>query len=238
MKGRIFINLLPSRSVRGVGAEFFSAMIESLPRVAPEKYGKTEPLKIPFDPDRLEDVGECWADDMFWRNPKSKSYGNVLHSYGHDHTTCKMYFDARFAGDVALVEFFRRVCILQTVDYGSLHLIEKGADEEDSVFEGIYSHDLEEGLPGIPWLACYGKPYVDALGDERLLSAPGNRTESPREGLILVQATERIGEIAEDRPRFQELRQRVKSHLGEDMFVDYGGAGRKKCRVPKFEFTK
>jgi hypothetical protein len=84
--------------------------------------------------------------------------------------------------------------------------------------------NIGEGLAYPPWKAWYGKPYVDAVGRDKLLSAPCYyNKEYP--SAILVCLYEKPSEWQEKNNL--EMAERFKKHVGPEYFFDQKNPGRK-----------
>ncbi len=80
----------------------------------------------------------------------------------------------------------------------------------------------------------FGRPYVEEIGRERLLSAPAYRVEAIGEAGVAIQLTEDPFDALRFEAPFLEARERVKHHLGEDLFFRLGADGNPlPCRVPR-----
>ena len=74
--------------------------------------------------------------------------------------------------------------------------------------------DVRRHLPGVYWLNLFGRPYVDLIGRDTLLSAPGDVREL--EGAVLLRP---YGQPERWRDALH-VKARLREHLGEDVFFD------------------
>ena len=100
---------------------------------------------------------------------------------------------------------------------------------------GPFIHELRRYLPDLCWANVFGVVYVEMFGKDRLLSAPVSAATELPYGGIYLQLTQSPLDVIQSFSRYKEVRDRVKSHLGPDAFLDpvRGTAGR--YRVPSFE---
>ena len=76
----------------------------------------------------------------------------------------------------------------------------------------------EECLPNLYWAQVFGPPWVELFGADTLASTPAHRVEEVAPGHWLVQLTERLADVVEDRAGFERVRAAAKVHLGADAF--------------------
>lgn len=239
MKKKIFINFLTCETIKRsfFSESFFSKMNEHLTQVLPKKYGNVEPLNVDFHLQNLQELAELWSEDIFWRNKEVNGYGNVLHSFGDGHTASKLYFDAKCIDSESYIDFFIEASSLFKVDYSSLHLFGEVTNKSDEYFQGISSYDLESFLPGIPWAACYGKPYINLFGEKKILSLPIFRVKRLNDDLIFCQLTEKIEDVITDYENFEKMRKTIIKHLGKEFFLDMTNPKRR-CKAPIFRYLE
>jgi len=94
--------------------------------------------------------------------------------------------------------------------------------------------NLRIRCPELKWMTIFGAPYIDLFGREKLLSTPCHKVHLISDSLIGLQLVESIyDEIPSG------LRRTVKSHLGEEAFVEEGkGIKRYKTGLtPEFDFS-
>ena len=89
-------------------------------------------------------------------------------------------------------------------------------------------------LPGVPWAACYGKPYIDLFGKKKLLSLPIHVCKEIAPDLIYCQLTDRLLDAVDNLSLIDERRKPVYEILGRDAFFDPADEERQ-GRVPEFK---
>jgi hypothetical protein len=75
--------------------------------------------------------------------------------------------------------------------------------------------DFGRFLPGVFWLNFFGRRYRGLIGDDRLRSAPAERVEMIDDGVLIAVAGD---PAAWDTPEYAVSEQRVRSHLGTELF--------------------
>jgi hypothetical protein len=95
--------------------------------------------------------------------------------------------------------------------------------------------NLERALPDIYWANFLGPEYVEMFGRKKLESAPWYRIEPLSDGGILLLLTPSPFDYDKDPERFEELRLKVKEHLGADAFDS--GDWHYKGKTPYFDFS-
>jgi hypothetical protein len=88
--------------------------------------------------------------------------------------------------------------------------------------------DMRTALPGIYWLNVFGPPYVDLIGERRILDVPAELIRR-RGGHVLMRAYR----DAEDWQANEALRQRLAVALGAEHFFDRDRPARRH-RAPDF----
>jgi hypothetical protein len=88
--------------------------------------------------------------------------------------------------------------------------------------------DMRRSLPGVYWLNVFGLPYLDLIGERRLLDAPAD-TADRRGGHVVIRAYR----DAEDWEAHQKTRSRLAAALGAEHFFDRDDPARQH-RAPDF----
>lgn len=89
-----------------------------------------------------------------------------------------------------------------------------------------------EALTDIVWLNVFGRPYVDMIGRERLLSTPAYSVKELPNGAIVVQASESPFEHGSK--EYDERCKKIKEHIGLQYFFDWDNPERE-CPRPRLE---
>lgn len=243
MMGEIFLNFLSAASLRdeAIGRSLVQSLLEHVPSIAPARFGEVEPLTQVFTDDSIGRFAELWGEDLFWEHKKNGVFGSVMHSFGRDHTSCVLHFPCGLVSLAALVDFFRVASVILDVDYSSAHLFPSPDSRKipsgvDDYFRELQTYHLEKWLPNVPWAACYGRPYVELFGLDKLLSSPAFRAELLWERLVYCQVSQDIQDVLSRPKDFEEVRARVREHLGSDAFLG-PESPIKACRAARFVYS-
>ena len=88
--------------------------------------------------------------------------------------------------------------------------------------------DVRRHLPGVYWLNLFGSPYVELIGLPRLRTAPAARVQQDGQCAVL-----QAYDVPEEWPHRLEAKQRLRHHLGDDLFFDRTRPERR-TRAPDF----
>ena len=123
----------------------------------------------------------------------------------------------RSSGDRWLAEAFQLLCARLSPAWGWA-----GAPREywakvmsDPPRAEAIGRDFGRCLPGVFWLNFFGRRYRILMGDDRLRSAPAERVAVIDDGVFLVTAED---PAAWDSPEYAVAEQRIRSHLGAELF--------------------
>ena len=220
-----------------IGYRFFSEMRSLAEEILPTVFGTVEPLNRNVSATEITGISQAWPEDVFWKNPSTELYGRVLHAKGNRHSSCKIRFELGTVNQDALAEFFSSAAGLLEADYGAIHLTGTRADESDRRFQGITSRSLSMSLPGVPWLACYGRPYIEMFGVDRLVTCPAFRIDRISESSVIVQSSETLVNAQSSNAEFQRIQSDIIDHLGRDAFFDPSNPNQTQ-RTPVFCFSQ
>lgn len=116
-------------------------------------------------------------------------------------------------------------CAHQSAEYEAKVM----TDDPDTI--AAVGRDFSSHLPGLFWWNYFGPPYRRLLGDERLRSSPGERVSVAGDGVV-VQLSDDPGEW--DAPGYAAMEQRVRDHLGTELFFSKAEPDRRGI-VPDWE---
>jgi hypothetical protein len=229
---------------------FFDLLAEHAPAAAPHRWGISEPL------DQLWTAGmpdeRRWPGDwmVIWRpEPSGAAEGKVSPpppagaANRVPRATASIAADRTQVDPAALVAFVRAAAVPLRAEYGYVHL----ASEPDAVTEtprsyGAVTRDddgdlslsvtayalVEDGIPELLWGTVLGPGYVAMAGGARAVeSAPAAAVERLGPDTYWLQITAAPTDPLADWPAFDAARQKVKRHLGEDLFWAPGRATRR-----------
>jgi hypothetical protein len=132
---------------------------------------------------------------------------------------------SRSSGDAWLRQGFELLCARLSPAWGSAgHAREYWAKvmSDRPRLEAV-GRDFGRFLPGIFWLNFFGRRYCELIGDARLRSAPAERVAMIDDGVLIVMAG---GPADWDTPEYALSEQRVRSHLGTELFFSKAEPGR------------
>ncbi len=121
------------------------------------------------------------------------------------------------SGDIWLRDAFEFLCARLSPAWGSAgHAREywvKVMSDPPRV-EAI-GRDFGRFLPGVFWINFFGRRYRELIGNDRLRSAPAERVARIDDGVLIVIADD---PAAWDTPEYAVSEQRVRGHLGTELF--------------------
>lgn len=234
------IGILFSTSItdRSCGQRFLDSLP---PKLYPHKFNDHEPINRLLNENSLSEALELWGRGFLWRAKAPKTSGHFLSGRvrrQHDvviiSTTMKTFIS------VDLVRFMLSLDERFGIDFAYVN-IETSHDQEvsdDYYFEhvepfsqGIFTRDLQKGLPNLPWACVFGEPYRVIFG-AKLESAPVH-SSSQLANSTLLQLTENPEDVSHKRGDYEATRDAVQEHLGCNAFR---ATGTKPLKVPKFDF--
>jgi len=132
-------------------------------------------------------------------------------------------------------EIFEAICAAISPLHGVVHTWDeydsKNMSHEGGGLEAV-GVDASKHLSGIYWLNFFGKPYLDLIGSEVLLTAPAVKACKLDEGVMIK---------LDDDPRhwtsakYKETEKRVLQHIGEKYFFSKEEP-KKITKAPAFEY--
>lgn len=134
----------------------------------------------------------------------SELYTYFLHRLSHNKT------------DYAFIEY---MTYSRLMDYLGIDCCTYNGEETEEPYMYVTTHELRHWLPNLPWLAYFGKPYVELFSEEKLANAPVYRVEKIGEGYLL-QLTENISDMETDYESYRAKEQAVKAYLHPNAFYN------------------
>lgn len=129
------------------------------------------------------------------------------------------YFLHRLHHNNADYAFIEYMTYSRLMDYLGIDCCTYNSKETEEPDMYVTTHELRHWLPNLPWLAYFGKPYVELFGKEKLANAPVYRVEEIGEGYLL-QLTEHIADMETDYPSYRAKEQEVKAYLHPNAFYN------------------
>jgi hypothetical protein len=222
-----------------------------IPELLPDFFGNWEPIDRVFNRQKLDAALDQWkwpflaikkkpaVDASIWMR---KSALQKLHAI------LIFRFEPKSAAPSQLLEFLKATSIGLKADFGCLHLFNetefqrgrsnktvRALDKQGKKLSFLLaSQDLRRRIPELYWATVLGAPYLQMFGKDRVLAAPAYSTVSLSSEAVLLQMTENLIDLEERFDRFDEVRSRVKTWLGQDAFFDMRNEASKSYRVPAF----
>jgi hypothetical protein len=234
-------------STKEEGRAFLELLCNSMPELAPQRYGNYEPLKALFDCVRLEEALEAWKWPFLWKRRQPLAEGNVWMRDPKVHAAIYVSTQAKSVDEARLIMFFQEAVNLVRADFSYLNIMTKeevDAAEKNEIAhqmiapftQGVTTHDLRKYLPNICWATVFGPPYVQLFGRERLLSAPAAVVQELADETIYIQLSESLLDPKWKYDDFNAVRREVKEYLDRDAFFDPDLGIAKQYRIPEFEW--
>ncbi|MCP1659726.1 hypothetical protein [Neisseria perflava] len=127
------------------------------------------------------------------------------------------YFKYRLRHNQADYAFIEYMTYPRMLDYLGISCCDGHDEETKEPHMIVTTHELRHWLPNLPWLAYFGRPYVELFGEEKLAQAPVYRVEKIGEGYLL-QLTENISDMVTDYESYRAKEQAVKAYLNPNAF--------------------
>ena len=87
------------------------------------------------------------------------------------------YFKHRLQHNQADYAYVEYMTYQRMLDYLGIDCCVYNCEETEEPSMIVTTHELRHWLPNLPWLAYFGKPYVELFGEEKLATAPVYRVE-------------------------------------------------------------
>jgi hypothetical protein len=241
MNNRLVIGVLTPLSLDDAasGARFLELLIQTAPDLSPEYFGNVEPVRTPFQ--SIEESVASWKPPFLWkRRTGVRTDGAVWFGNPGNHSATYVTVTGRCQPTDQAVALVQAATAPFSVDFAYVHLVTEAETTAPQVpYDmwypidiGVTSHDLRKGIPSICWAMVFGPPYVRLIGREKLLSAPCFSVKELSNEHLYLQVTAQVEDLRRDFGGFEALRQRLKRHLGEELFLEPSGTVAR--AVPEF----
>lgn len=209
---------------------------EMLPEYLPQKFGWSEPLKEPFNLDRLDALipshSDGRAESVWWKRfGNHRATGSWLNRWEgklpstNTHAAISLTV-SNLEYQEKLIAYLKAGCVHNQCDLGFLDGITEryrchARKNELAPFGGsmsIATHVLRHWLPDILWATVLGPAYVRMFGKKRVLTAPAHTVCELGPETIYLQLTAKLADVEDDFEKVMSVRDRVKQHLGLDAF--------------------
>ena len=217
--------------------DFYRLMRKHLPGACPATFHIHEDELHPFCDENLPLFTEMWWDGfVFWESP-TDCLGDAFLGTTFKVTKFVHAFPTHLAPENSCKDFLIETAVALKADYACVHALPREEDDirpDDKKICGMVALDLPNGLPGLPWGACYGKAYTELFGKERLLSLPVSEVREVGPDVVYCQLTDRLLDCVKNAPLIDERRRAVYAVLGRDAFFDPKDPDRE-VRAPEFK---
>ena len=231
------------------GRTFLSIVGDSILR--PDVYGNWEPLRARFDPRLVEEALDAWSFPFLWQRTKgTRGSGGLWITQGVSQTLQHSAINLRladskdwsqlaalvravsltFTADFAFLEPFSDRCIQLGRQNETVHALNKKGTQWTM---SVTSHHIKKYLPDAYWAMILGRPYVDLFGLDRILTAPALVVEQLSDEMAYLQLSEDASDVVNKAGMVDDVRSKVKEHLGFGAFFQNGVDD---YQVPRFAF--
>ncbi len=228
------------------GRKYFELVSAHAPRLLPQKYGNDEPLKGCFSLDAIEPILQAsWQDMFLWKSNSSKTNGIWQMGKGLRHSSLFVYGNNRTINSGELKSLYEAMAVsFGEIDFGYVHALADPEWESFAPFAtdmlspfnyGVMTINLRKCIPNLSWATLFGRPYVEMIGMDRLLSSPAFNVEKWGDSLVYVQVSPEISDVESKFSDFSDRRNAVKSHLGDHLFF-MPNASQNDSKSPMFTF--
>lgn len=210
-------------------ALLFSTLRRHLPRACPTAFSDNDLPHFPFHETSLTRfIDLWWRGILFWWSGKrygdegDPAYGSAFLGTVHVDTQIVHIFETGLGTEQGSRELLLDLSEQLRADYAFVHTLPDSASTRpiDKMFGGTTAKSLRRQLPGIPWAACYGQPYLDLFGKGKLMSLPIHETREVGADLVYCQLTDHLLDTVENTALIDERRMVVYEILGREPFFD------------------
>jgi hypothetical protein len=214
------------------GRRLIQLLCTASPNLCPVRVANYEPVRNIVAPGDVEAALKYWGDPFLWKSRDSRGMcSHGLSSRGtagsveitlKRESRAKQPFVQSFGGLATALDAEYAVLfvstpeeIRQAASAGCALHVDRAATRW---FFSITARAIERRLPDVYWATAFGPRFVRQIGLKRLLSAPAHSVQRLTEELVLIQLTEQLSDVVLEREKFVAARERVKDHLGSELF--------------------
>ena len=224
--------------------KLFELWAENANNFLPDRWGLYGPLRHSFSMSSLDEAIRAWEFYFLVKRIASpKLEGSIAMQYGphREHSVELISLDIKDFDQLVFCNLLQRSAAAFSANFRSLSTPsqrqrrqEAGSTAQSAFWIWLRlkrtctfaSPMLEKCLPDIYWTTVFGRPYVELFSRERLLSCPAHRIKELDSGVIIIQLTPELKDIAAEEAAFERVRQDARNHLNNDAFFDPAeGAG-------------
>lgn len=202
------------------------------------RWGTVEPLEHSLSPDKLKEVVAVKNPPLIWRSSKRQVEGSIWPGASDRHGTVTIRAGGRNLASL-LVELTTELSQFLDADFAFLHLTSEAEKSDDerrhlwtTLHAGVSTHSLREGLPAPACLTIFGKPYIELLGRDKLLSIPIGKVRELSRRQVVLELIDVRNQAKMDYNWLVDAREQVMGFVGNDNFAGAEPVDRK--FVPDF----
>jgi hypothetical protein len=152
---------------------FFDSIAKYLPKTIPDVIYQDRNSKYSFENAPASGL-PLWSrsGSLFWSRG-GDVHGWSMSGVNHLHRYVLHTFESTLANDISVQKLVKELAVEFDADYTFAHPFPHSTRKQtdrDIQICGAIAKNLPSGLPGVPWISCYGAPYVELFGNDRLLA--------------------------------------------------------------------
>jgi hypothetical protein len=233
----MWFNFLTPKDIRSpkCGRAFFELMARRVPGALPEFCG-TPGRRRPFR--AAKDITyQQWPENFVWEGRDNSVWGMVGH-LKDSLSSVRFHFQVDDPAPEQCAQFLKNASKLFQVDFACGHVFGKGKlDREDRKLAAIAASDVQTWLPSVPWIACFGPPYLEMFGKRKLMTAPFAAVERLGKDLVFARLVDDVSQCIKRTREYRGRQVKIKAALGLQYFFD-PAQPKKKAVVPQFRFPE
>jgi hypothetical protein len=244
MRNCVEVQLLTPRPLtrKEDGRRFLELWLELMPEYTPQRYSLVEPIRMPFDPERIDELLGMWADHLLMVRKLPYALTSVgMRTYHHD-VLSNVSIDLELRGirQDPVIGFLEALSVEFSSDFALIHAVTEEAPKYQDCF--VTGHKLKKSIPYLPWLTVFGPPYIELFGKERLLSTPAHKAKALDEQHVSIQLSPDIMDLVNHYRHpdagYEAARQAVLDHLDSNAFHDPALGEDHQYNVPHFDLDR
>jgi hypothetical protein len=207
--------------------QFLAALERHAPELLPERFGSNEPFRQSTKVHGLKAFVTTWNSfsGVYWSSGRRVANGGMSHAFYPQHEFLRIYctYPRRRADLDAL---FQTLVDAYRPDLAGLHVnttleVEGrqvfGREDAFGCFATTFS--ILNGLPRLWWKTCFGQPYVEMFGRERLLATPGVIATLGAHEAVTLQLSPSLDDCVRDPEQMEARRLSMAEYLGDEYFA-------------------
>ena len=226
-----------------IGRATLEIVLSSHEDLKPLRFGNFEPLKYGGEGRvKTDDLMACWGHPFLWSHRK-RSRGSIWFGRGKKHSAVVLGFMTSRIDGPKIVQLLEELSIHLFADFASAYIVYESQETWKRRYKAVYpmtvgpfSADLRLSIPDLAWLTYFGRPYVDLIGRSKISTCPAFAATDVKGKGWLIQLTDNPRAARNDPGPYESARDRAKSHLGWEFFLDLGDPEAQRC-APDFSWA-